>query len=236
MEYTVFVVIAFFSSLVSAIFGIGTALLLLGVGAFVLPVKETIALSTVLFLAAGLTKTSLFRTSIDWKLAAVVTLASLPTAYIGAAMVDTMPVDWLRRLLGLSIVAYLLITTVFSHVTIKLNQFGLIAGSGVYGFVSGLLGSGNVIKALLFRELAMGKESFVGIMAATSILTNVAKLNAYANDGLLHERHLVVGGALVACAVVSAYIGRNIMQKIPLNRFRHGVSLVLFCAALNLLW
>ncbi len=70
MEYVVFTLIAFASSLVSAVLGLGTALLLLSVGALVLPIKESIALATVLFLAAGITKSLLFRGTIDWRTAA----------------------------------------------------------------------------------------------------------------------------------------------------------------------
>jgi len=49
MDYAIFVVIAFFRSLVSAIFGIGSAMLLLGLGTLVSPVKEVIALSSILY-------------------------------------------------------------------------------------------------------------------------------------------------------------------------------------------
>ncbi|MEM7294374.1 MAG: TSUP family transporter, partial [Pseudomonadota bacterium] len=97
IEIVAFLAIAFASSLVSAVFGIGTALLLLSLGALVLPVQHVIALSTVLFLAAGLTKSLLFRRSIDWALVAWVTIGSIPLAYVGGALVDDASPDFLRK-------------------------------------------------------------------------------------------------------------------------------------------
>lgn len=235
MEYLIFVLIGFASSMVSAVFGLGTALLMLSLGALVLPIKEAIALATVMFLAAGIAKSLLFRRKIDWRTTALVTVGSIPFAYFGAALVDTVPAEMLKKMLGAMIICYLIMTVKSGSLSIKPGKVGLIAGSCVYGFLSGLLGSGNIIKAVLFRELSMNKESFVGIMAATSILTNVSKLTAYAQDELVRAEHFYVILGLIVSAIISAVIGRALLQKLSARYFQHGVSLVLACVAINLL-
>ena len=214
MEYIIFTLIGFASSLVSAVFGLGTALLLLSIGALVLPVKEAIALATVMFLAAGLAKTWLFRSAIDWRTTAWVTIGSLPFAYFGAALVDAAPAELLRRLLGAMVLCYLLVTLKGQLLNFRPGRTVLFVGSCVYGFLSGLLGSGNIVKAILFREMSISKESFVGIMAATSVLTNVAKLSAYTSDQLITSEHTYTIIGLIISAIVSAFIGQVLLRKI----------------------
>lgn len=235
IEYIAFVLLAFASSLVSAVFGLGTALLLLSLGALVLPIKEAIALATLMFLVAGITKTLLFRGDIDWRVAAWVTIGSLPFAYIGAGLVDTVPAELLKKMLGIMLLCYLLVNFSGWQLALKKQRSGLFAGACLYGFLSGLLGSGNIIKAILFRGMSLDKEAFVGIMAATSVLTNIAKLIAYSKDGLIGEQHIYVIPALIISAVSAALVGRYLLQKISIHSFQHGVSVVLACAAISLL-
>ena len=234
MDYLIFVLIGFASSLVSAVFGLGTALLMLSLGALILPIKETIALATVMFLAAGIAKTLLFHRKIDWQTTAWVTIGSIPFAYVGGTLVDTVPSETLKKMLGAMILLYLLIGLKGGGIAYKPGKSGLVAGSCLYGFLSGLLGSGNIIKAILFREMSLNKESFVGIMAATSILTNASKLTAYINDGLISVAHTNTMIGLVASAIVSAVIGRSLLRKITVNYFQQGVSIVLACVAVSL--
>ncbi len=133
------------------------------------------------------------------------------------------------------VLCYLLITLKGKYLKLISNKTILITGSCLYGFLSGLLGSGNIIKAVLFREMPLNKESFVGIMAAISVLTNMAKLTAYAKDGLISVEHTGVILALVISAVVSALIGRYLLKRISIRYFQQGVAIVLFCVAITLL-
>jgi len=105
-------------------------------------------------------------------------LASLPFAYIGAALLNSVPADTLRKLLGGMILSYLLVSRFKASFGWKPNTLMLVTGSAAYGFISGLLGSGNLVKVVLFRELSLSKEAFVGAMAATSVVANAAKLAA----------------------------------------------------------
>ena len=91
MDYVLFVGIAMISSVVSAVFGLGTALLVIALGSYVLPIKETIALSTILFTAGTLTRTVVYRDYIDWRLTALMTVFSVPFAYLGASALAVGP-------------------------------------------------------------------------------------------------------------------------------------------------
>jgi len=198
-------------------------------------VKETIALATVLFAASTLTKTLLFRNHIDWKVAGIMAICSLPFSYLGASLLAVVPADALKRLLGVMVLAYLIVTVFKLRPSFKIGTPGLVAGSAAYGFVSGLLGSGNLIKAIIFREMSITKEAFVGAMAATSVLSNFAKLTAYSQAGILTADMAWPMAGLIASAVTVALIGRFLLQKISAAQFGYGVQAVLAVAAIGLI-
>ncbi|GAB4227052.1 MAG: hypothetical protein Kow0032_05590 [Methyloligellaceae bacterium] len=230
-----FVLLGFATSLISAILGFGTALVLLSLGAFLLPIQECIALATVSFAVATLTKSLLFRAAIDWRMAGVMALVSLPFAWAGATLVPQAPAELLRKLLGGMILAYLVVASLPGRPGWRVGWGGLVAGSAAYGFISGLLGSGNAVKAVLFREMAFSKEAFVGAMAATSVLSNLAKLAAYAQADLLTRAHLVPAAALAVSTVVAVIAGRFVLLRMGEEHFDAGLRVLLAVAGIGLL-
>ncbi len=230
-----FVFLGFAASIVSAVFGFGTALIVLAIGSHILPIKTTIVLATVLFAVSTITKSALFARHIDWKITGIMAFGSLPFAYLGALFLDDLPSETLRRLLGLMVLIYLAITLFKLLPKFRIGTGGLIAGSAIYGFISGLLGSGNVIKAIIFREISISKEAFVGAMAATSVLSNIAKLSAYYQSGLLASKLAWPVMCLALAAFSAALLGKYLLGKVTSNQFSYGVQIVLAISAIGLL-
>ncbi|MCB1509809.1 MAG: sulfite exporter TauE/SafE family protein [Hyphomicrobiaceae bacterium] len=235
MDYTLFVAIGLIGSLASAVFGFGTALLVIAVGSHVIPVKDAIALGTVLFTASTVTKTGLFAKHIDWKVVAVMAIGCLPFAYLGAQTLAVVPGDIIKRMFGLMVLIYLALSLTGWLPKFRIGLVGLGIGSAIYGFVSGLLGSGNLIKVMMFREMNITKEAFVGAMAATSVMSNFAKVASYTQSGLLRAEMAWPIVALVASAVIASFIGRAILRKIRAETFEIGVKVLLAVAAAALL-
>ena len=230
-----FVFLGFIASFVSAVFGFGTALLVLALGSYLLPVQETIVLATVLFAASTITKTLVYGKHIDWRVAGIMAIASLPFAFGGALLMAELPTDWLRRMLGGMILLYVMLIRFQLFPKLNIKTTGLIVGSAGYGFVSGLLGSGNLIKAMIFREMNISKEAFVGAMAATSVLSNVAKLGAYTQTGLLTIDLVYPAVGLVVAALVAVLLGRKILRRMKHSQFETGLQIVLVISAVGLI-
>ena len=235
LPYLIFIALGFAASIVSAIFGFGTALIVLSIGSYILPIKETIALAAVLFTASTLVKTVLFGRHIDWKLTIMMSIASVPFAYLGALFLSDLPGEFLKRALGATTLIYLVMTHFRWFPKMKIGTKGLLLGSAAYGFVSGLLGSGNIIKAVIFREMDISKEAFIGAMAATSVLANVAKMNTYYQVGLLDPGLVVPMVCLVFAAIFAVLIGRFLLRDITASQFQTGLQVVLVVSAIGLL-
>ncbi len=235
MDYLFFIGIALVGSTLSAIFGLGSALLVIAFGSHVLPIQETIALATVMFTAGTLARTIAYRHDIDWRLAALMTVFSVPFAYIGAMALAVAPVEFLKISLGS--IAMLYVALAFSgwKPRLTVGRGIIVLGASAHGFMSGLLGTGNVIKAIIFDHMGLRKQAFVGLMAATSVAANFAKISRYITDGLISERHILPGIGLVLCVVVSTAVGRRLLKRVPPDHFRNGVLLALTAASIGLI-
>ena len=208
-------------------------MIVLAIGPHLIPVEEAIALAAVLFAASTITKTILFREHMDWKIVGIMALASVPFAYAGGLLLSQMDPVLTRRLLGLMILLYLA-TSIFKPPSIRMGLPGIAVGSAAYGFVSGLLGSGSVIKVVMLRELKITREAFVGAMAATSVLASGAKIVAYGQSGLLKAELWLTMLGLTVVAVIAAMVGRRYLSKLSLSGFDLGVRVLLAVAALAL--
>ena len=234
-DHVCFILLGFLATLVSAVFGLGTALITLSLGPWILPVKSVIALSAVLFAAATLTKSILFHHVIPWRAIIGVSLVSLPFAWLGGLCVGALPADLLRRLLGLMVLGSLAVSRFRVGPRARPHRWLLGVGAAIYGFVSGLLGSGNLVKAILLRPMALGQAGFVGTMAATSVLANGGKLAAYAQAGLLPATHWPTMLGLVAAALLAAIIGKACLHRLAIHWFEAGLRSVIALSALLLL-
>lgn len=162
-------------------------------------------------------------------------LASLPFALLGALLMVHIPTDALRRSLGVMILLYLLISKFDLAPAFKQSNATIITGSAIYGFVSGMLGSGNIIKAVIFREMQLSKQAFVGTMAASAVLSNIAKLTAYTQSDLLGREYTATIIALIVVAIFAALIGSKILRVMPIKHFEVGIQIVLLVSAVGLL-
>lgn len=234
LEYGLFVLLALISSLISAVFGLGTALFVIAIGSYLLPVKEAIALATILFTAGTSIRTIVYWKHIDWRLTLVMTVFSVPCAYLGASLLAVTPTDLLKKLLG-SMALFYVATSFFGWTPkIHIGRLGIAVGSASYGFVSGLLGTGNIIKAMIFDHMGFRKEAFVGVMAATSVLANFAKVASYARNGLITEDHMLTSVGLIVSIVTVTVAGRNLLQRVSAEHFRYGMLSILTIVAVGL--
>ncbi len=241
--YALFALIGFSSTLLSSVFGFGSALLVLSIGPYLLPVHEVIALSAILFAASTITKTIVFRQSLDWSLVLIIAIGSLPFAYLGGMLLPLLSQPLLQIALGLLILASLamkhpsiarsLRSSVGDPADVSRYKLTTIAAS--YGLVSGLVGSGSVIKALFFRRMQLAKETFVGTMAATSVLASIGKIAAYTQSGLLHSQLLWPALAMLVAALAAVLIGRAVLLRIESRWFDTGVTVLMAVAACGLL-
>ncbi|MCZ4280881.1 sulfite exporter TauE/SafE family protein [Kiloniella laminariae] len=236
MDYVYFLIIALFGSMISAVFGFGSGFIVLSFGAFLLPLKDCIALTSILFAAATLTKAFLYRKEIDWELAMTIALVSVPFAWLGAEALARIDPEPLRPLLAGFIIFSAGVNLTGYRVTLPSTFLVTFLVSALYGFVSGFLSSGNPVKAVAMEKMGFERQAFIGVMAATGIGVNLTKISSYADNGILQPDHLPVGLALFVIAIITAVLGKRLVLKMPGEQHKKGLSFILLIAAGALLF
>ncbi len=236
MELLAFLAIAFCGSLVSAVFGLGSGFVILSFGSLLLPLKDCIALTTVLFTASTFTKAYIYRHHVNWRLSGIIAVGSIPFAWLGAETLATIDPTPLKPLLAGFIIISVIINQSGLRLTLPHTTTVAISISAVYGFISGLLSSGNPIKALAMERMGFEKQAFIGAMAATALGVNITKLWSYSDNQILRGEHLNAAIGLVFIAIISALLGRRLVHKIPDKKYKQGLSIVLIISAIALLF
>ncbi|MEH6630221.1 MAG: sulfite exporter TauE/SafE family protein [Halopseudomonas aestusnigri] len=231
MELLAFLAVAFCGSLVSAVFGLGSGFIVLSFGSLLLPLKDCIALTTVLFTASTFTKAYIYRHDINWRLSGIIALGSIPFAWLGAETLATIDPTPLKPLLAGFIIVSVIINQLGLRLKLPHTILVAVSVSAVYGFISGLLSSGNPIKALAMDRMGFEKQAFIGAMAATALGVNITKLWSYSDNQILRLEHLQTGIGLIFIAIISALVGKKLIHHIPDNKYKQGLSVILIISA-----
>lgn len=230
-----FLLVVFLGGIVSSVFGFGGAIVIISFGSFLFSLKETVALVSIYFLASTWSKFFIFRKFIDWKLAKLILIVSVPFTILGAFFLVVIPTQILEYLLAAIILSYLANERLGFTKNKKAGKKTIITISALSGFFSGVMGTGGTVKAILLNYLGIRKEKFVAIMAASALLNNIIKAPIYFYSGLIKaDMELII--ALIIVAIIAAYIGRKLVSIFKPELYKNAVDLLLLVSVVKLLF
>lgn len=228
--YTVILI----SSIISSALGFGS-FALIPLAALYFGPKESIGIITLYFLFQNLSKLIFFKGHANLKIAKKIILWSLPGVLLGALLLGYVPEKGFEK--GLAIVMILFILNDFHHfVTKKQNRKSLPLFSLLYGFCSGLFGSGNLIKGPLFISLGLVKESYIATYALTSLFMNFPKIGIYFWNGIIKPSTMMASLPFLGISIVGTYCGKKILKKIDHSLFHSVITAFFLLSALALLF
>jgi uncharacterized membrane protein YfcA len=206
--------IIFVSSVFSAALGTGMSFVLIPLAALQYGAKESVGIMTIYFLFQNINKIAVYRKHINWKIAIRVICWSLPGVIIGSLALNVIPVYIFKKILAAVILLYLA-NDIFKLIPKKHSPDKYLPGlSMFYGFLSGLIGSGNVIKGPLFTSLGLLKETYVGTYAVTSLFINIPKLITYSATGIIDMSAFAKSIPFLLIAIAGTFLGKYFIGKI----------------------
>ncbi|OGG52724.1 hypothetical protein A2851_03940 [Candidatus Kaiserbacteria bacterium RIFCSPHIGHO2_01_FULL_53_29] len=231
----VFFGIILLASVLSTSFGIG-GFVLIPLIAAAYGAREAIGIITLYFVFQNINKGIAFRKHIDWSVAIKMTLWSLPGALLGSFALSFIPISILNKILAIFILIYLA-NDVFEFVPKKHYSAALIPVFGtLYGFVSGLTSSGNIIKGPLFTSLGLSKEAYNGTYAVSSFFVNVPKLVVYFVTGVIGVGSFTSALPFFAVSILGTYIGVHLLHRVKEDVFYYFLTFAFAASAIALLF
>ena len=206
-----FVIIVFVASILSML-QIASLLSFSGVLVLFMIPNAIVPIATIFYLSMNITKLYIFRKEINWKLVFKLVLTSIPGLAVGTALITFISQNLVSRIISIFIIIFLL-SEIF-----KINKFNIkntstaivLVGSG-YGFLSGLLGSGSIIRTPLLMKMNLSKGAFIGTAAAASLFSNIIKIISYSASGLMTKYVITNGIIAIIVGIIGTQIGKKIL-------------------------
>lgn len=215
---------SFFTSALTAAFGLGGGLALLGVMGALFPPAAVIPVHGLAQLGSNAGRFYLQRASVVWKIAGWFALGSLAGAGLGARLVVEVPERLLQALIG----AFVLLT-VWGP-----KPKGFSPGVKTYAItgaasavLSMFVGATGPIAAAMVGAAKLDKLKTTATHAAAMSAQHLLKAVAFGFVGFAYADWAILITAIVAAGFAGTTFGTRALHAMPEERFRKGFTLIL---------
>jgi uncharacterized membrane protein YfcA len=227
------VMATFAAAALSAVAGFGGATLLLPVFVAVFGARDAVVVLTMAQLASNASRVWFNRGEVDRRLVGVFGAGAVPAAIVGSLLFATAPLPTLTRVIG----AFLLLMVLWRRRpgVARLDDRTFAAVGAASGFGSALVGSIGPMMAPFFLARGLVRGAYIGTEAAAAVVMHVTKLVVFGVAAVLTLRSGLIGLALAPAATVGAWMGKRIVDRLPVAVFIAVVEAGLVAAGLLLL-
>jgi uncharacterized membrane protein YfcA len=153
----------------------------------------------------------------DWRRAAIVLAASVPTCVLGAWGYTRLSSAGAALVIGGMLIASVPLRRMLRHHGFKVGDGGLGLGSVGYGLVvGGTAGSGVILLSLL---MAAGVEGagVIATDAAISIIISIVKISVFGFAGVITAQVIAFALLIGVVALPGAFLARAFVQRLPVH-------------------
>jgi uncharacterized protein len=230
---TALVCASFFTSALTAAFGLGGGVAMLAAMGLVIPVAALIPVHGVVQLGSNAGRAWHQRTNISTTIAKPFLIGSLAGAVIGAFTVLNLPDAVMKTLIGLFI-----LITAWTKIPgfDRLTGAGVALGSGIIAILSMLVGASGPMLSAFFGQLFPGdRKVMVATAAAGMTVHHGLKVVVFGLAGFAFARWLPFMAAMVASGYLGTVYGTRLLDRVPEKAFRTAFKWLLTLLALDLL-
>jgi uncharacterized membrane protein YfcA len=209
--------VALFASIVGGVAGYGTGALMPLVLVPIIGPEPVVPIIAISALFSNASRATVFRRYIDWRRAALVLVAALPTCLISSYGYTKLDRHGAALVIGTMLIATVPIRRLLRRHDWRCGDGGLAIGAAGYGaVVGGTVGAGVVLLSLL---MAAGVEGagVIATDAAISIIISLARLSIYGLVGVLTAQVVAFALLIGLVTVPGAFLAKLFVERLPLH-------------------
>ena len=229
-----FWVTAYFSAVLGTIAAFGISSILLPVTLNVFSYETALVLVSLFHISGNIGRIGFFRSGVDRRLVGYFGRPAIVFSFIGASFIGYMNAEFLKILVGTFLVIYSLLNLLDHKLTFNPTRGNSILGGSVYGFLSGLVGTGGPIRGAILTGFGLEKEEYISTSGVISFLIDITRIAVYLQRGFLQPEFYRYLPFLLLVALAGAYTSKKIVERIPLNRFTKLVQVAILLISLKL--
>ncbi|MGL5116373.1 MAG: sulfite exporter TauE/SafE family protein [Beijerinckiaceae bacterium] len=230
--FALLVAISFLTSALTAAFGIGGGVAMLGALAGMVPPQMVVAVHGVVQLGSNLGRVIIQRAHILWRPTAIFTAGSIAGAAAGAALFVALPEQALLGLLGVFI---LLMAWLPKPKIPGLESAGMLVGGFVATVITMFVGATGPFVQALFLPMGLDRKTLVATHAACTAIQHGLKVLAFGALGIAFHEWLMVILAMVASGFLGTWLGTRLLERMPEEVFKKAIKVMLTLVGLDLL-
>jgi uncharacterized protein len=230
--FLLLVVISFFTSALTAAFGIGGGVAMLGALAGTVPPAMVVAVHGVVQLGSNLGRVIIQRAHILWRPTLLFTIGSLVGAAVGALVFVALPERLLLALLGV----FILVMTWLPKPRIPgLASTGMLIGGFIATFITMFVGATGSFVQALFLPMGLDRKTLVASHSACAAIQHGLKVLAFGFLGFAFQDWLPLIIAMIASGLLGTWLGTKLLERLPEALFQKILKGILTLVALDLL-
>ena len=226
---------AFLAAAISGTAGFGGALLLLPLLNHVVGTSVAIPLLTLAQAVGNASRVGLGWRQIRWRPVAWFLAGAIPCAVLGALSFVTLPKPLVVRCIGGTILVFVTLTF-FKLLRLRPGRRLLIAGGGIVGFLSGLVGSAGPLGAAVFLTLELPPVAYIASEAVTALVMHVIKTVVYQRSLTLSREMWLLALLLGVAMIAGTWVSKRVIERMKPEKFRAFVAVLLVILALQMLF
>jgi len=225
---------AFVAAAISGTAGFGGALLLLPLLVMSVGPTQAVPLLTVAQLVGNLSRAGFGYSQIRWRPVGLFLLTAIPCSVLGAMSFIQLPQDIVVRCIGAALLLFIA-SRHFGLLRLGRGHGLLLAGGGVVGFLSGLVGSAGPLGAAIFLALGLPPVAYLASEATTALAMHGVKTLVYGHYITLERGFWWLAAGMGLAMVLGTWLAKRCIERLPQETFRHWVTLLLLAMAVYLL-
>ena len=236
MELAIFVIISYAAAVAATLAGFGSSTLLIPVAIHFMEVKTAVLIVACFHLFNNLFKIRLFFKKIDTKIFLLFGVPSIVFAFLGAYLINFMPIEALKRIIGIFLIVFAIYSLIRPQFSLKQSNFTAILGGSFSGFFAGLIGLGGAIRGASLIAFNLAKEVYVGTSAMIAFVIDLTRIPTYILTGTVQFKSYTI---LLLFLILSAYLGvrtgKVLLKRIDQKTFRRIVAIALLLAGIKIM-
>jgi uncharacterized membrane protein YfcA len=226
------VAVSFFTSALTAAFGIGGGVAMLGALASAAPPATIIAVHGVVQLGSNLGRAIVQRRHAVWRLVGLFALGSVVGVAVGAWLVVALPTRLLLGALGVFILAMVWLPKPRIP---GLERSGMVLGGLISSVLTMFVGAtGPFIQSVLLG-FGLDKKALVATHAVAMAIQHGLKALAFGLIGFSFRDWWPLLAAMIASGFLGTLLGTALLERLPERWFRIAIQTILTVLALDLL-
>jgi uncharacterized membrane protein YfcA len=228
--------VAIAASIITAIAGVGGAIVLSFVLTPILGPAALVQTISVAMLINNMTKVNVYRRGVDWGQGLFVVACAAPGCVLGSLIYSRLDERTITIVLGVFLIGIVVFKWLMPGDMGRRWPKPLVAVSSfVYGTLTGTTIGGGILLLPILMGTGLTGMALIGTDAVCGLAMHIVKTLVFGTTGVLTAQYAAIGVLIGIVMIPGAYIARAILQRMPLKVHERLIDAVIIGGGLSFL-